>query len=303
MSASKLGLRYERLLFFAAPISLLALLILFIARATDSQQERIQFRCAGEAANALETRKTDLDAEWNRQINRIAMRLGKDSQYVSAIQTAWIYGVSGTRCYQTVRDMKDEDLYTSPQVLIAQLKKKANTQVALPKIFYGVELPDRASINVLGTTVKMELMVMTQALQLALAPLLLLWLGSLYNTRYRETMLVGGALKLPELFPHLINIYPVGQVETIRKKSWTKYYSVPFVCLLYALTRVLLLSVFVGPPVVFYVASVYFLHPPEYIVLFWVLGALVVISGGVNFFVEFFPWHVWKLFPAQKKLF
>ncbi len=300
MSASRLGLRYERLLFFAAPLSLIALLVLFIAVATDSQQERLQYRCAGEAATVLEAKKTELDAEWGRQIDQIVTRQGPDYQYVLAVRSAWIFGLHvGSSCYRIMEVKTDEELYTSPQVLIDQLRKTASTSVVMPVKFYGVEIPERASISVFGTLINMDLMVLTQALQLALAPLLLLWLGSLYNTRYRETMINGGAAKITELFPHLINIYPVGKVIPPRKKSWIQYYAPPVVCALYAITRVVLLGVFIGPPVVFYVASLYFLHPVDYVVFFWVLGGLVSISGLTNFFVEFFPWHVLKIFPKS----
>lgn len=56
MSLSILGRRFERLLFFAAPLSLASLLTLFVVFASETQKERVTARCYEQAARLLESK-------------------------------------------------------------------------------------------------------------------------------------------------------------------------------------------------------------------------------------------------------
>ena len=300
MSALRIGLRYERMLLLSAPLTLSALLILFIAVASDNQQERQQAKCAAEAATVLESHKAELDLAWAQRALNIKQRLSNDYNYRFAVKKAWMHGLNvGSVCYHSMDSKKDGELEQSPQDLIGSLRKTAETVAKVPLRWYGVEIPEFASLNFFGTEIKIELIRLTQALQLALAPLLLLWLGSMYGTRYRETMLVGESQKVTDIFPHLINVYAVGRIPDLRKKSWTQYCFPSLVLGLYTTIRIILVGVFIGPPLIFYLLGLYFLHVDSYSGYFVALGCLLGMFGLMNFFVELFPWHVKKIFPYK----
>ena len=129
----------------------------------------------------------------------------------------------------------------------------------------------------------------------------MVWLGSLYNTRYRETLLVGKANDIAAVFPHLINVYPAIDMPTLRKRSRIAYRIPPsaIVCGMYCLTRVCLVAFVVLPAVGCYLASL-FLLPIEGITWLSVLtGLLVGVSSLSIVFVELLPWYALKSFRVR----
>ena len=102
MLAQKMGLRYERLLFFAGPLSLLCLLVLFVAVATESQGNLPQGRCYEQAAAAIEADYAKLDGAWGDQISRIVTREGKSGDYEMRVHFAWIDRIltQNRRCFR-----------------------------------------------------------------------------------------------------------------------------------------------------------------------------------------------------------
>lgn len=90
-------------------------------------------------------------------------------------------------------------------------------------------------------------------LQLAIAPIMVLWLGSLYQTRYRESLLIESAKTVSEIFPHVINAYPsihpITQYPLSRKRFRILQYFPHINSFLYTWWRVFLVAVFVAPSV------------------------------------------------------
>ena len=60
MSASTMGRRYERLLFFAGPLAPACLLILFVALASDRQEDRRRAKCLRSAADLIKEHQGEL---------------------------------------------------------------------------------------------------------------------------------------------------------------------------------------------------------------------------------------------------
>jgi len=175
-----------------APLTLAALVVLFIAIASESQKDRVQARCLQLAADVLTQRESQLNSLWEKAKPIKSGYWGGD--YKLEITTAWIYELHvGSECYKLMEQQTESRYRASPAEIISKLRQDATALNATPLQFYGVDLPDRATINFFGTVISIGLMTFTQILQIALAPLLILWLGSLYNTRYRETRLIGTA--------------------------------------------------------------------------------------------------------------
>lgn len=155
----------------------------------------------------------------------------------------------------------------------------------------------------LGTKIKISLESLTALLQVSLAPVLMIWLGSLYNTRYRESLLIGKANDIAAIFPHLINVYPAGDIPALRKRSRLAYWIPPTLVIrgMYSLTRVGLIAFVVAPTIGCYLASL-FLLPIEGITWLSILsGSLVGLFGLSVVAVELLPWHVGKIFPGVVK--
>ena len=99
MSATNLGRRYERLLFLAAPLSFAALLLVFVAVASTNQNERVAARCYETTANALEAKRADLEAAFDRD-KPITKLDSWGITYKLAIEKVLIYNLSSTPCYE-----------------------------------------------------------------------------------------------------------------------------------------------------------------------------------------------------------
>lgn len=301
MSSSSLGRRYERLLFFAGPLAFASLLVLFVAVAIDQQGDRQQAKCLREGASLIEADKSRLEQQ------STAKRSGRDEGVVY-YSIALNHSLSpliaqNARCFQYLgeRFLQDAAL-KSPQMLIEQMRTRATDLEGKPLLYYGVELPEKASISLIGVTLKVELMTLVRSLQVALGPVLLLWLGCLYNTRHRESLYVSRMTDVKQLYPHLINVYPVdfafrASPKFPRKRSWIRYhanlYGVPT---LFVLIRVSLLSAFVGPPVAFYIISLLLVESTTYAWMFFASGLLVFLFAVGTYICEALPWHVGKRF-------
>ena len=272
MNESTLGRRYERLLLFTAPITVAAFIVLFVAVGADSQKDWVQARCYESAANVVATNLGVLEKVWDK--TKFARNDPLWSiDYKSAISRTWIYGLDvRSECYKTMERETERRYRASPSEIIATLQQDSKSLLGTPLQLYGIELPDRATIDVFGTSIKIGLVTFAQALQLVLAPLLILWLGSLYNTRYRESILIGSATSLAQVFPHSINIYPAGQFPPIRKQNWLLSHQPHVTALVYCLVRIMLVTLFVGPPVTLFLLSLYYLHPEQYVVTSYIVG-------------------------------
>ena len=305
MSLSTLGKRYERLLLLAAPISLASIVTLFVVFATNAQEERARARCYESASAFLETKSQALEAEWKKLSDTKSGRPERgiaEIKYAYAVRRLLIDVQLGSTCYKSLLDESDNRYRDEPKVIISKLRDESKQLLAAPIKYAGVDVPAKANISLMGTNVTVELTLFANLLQIVLAPLMFLWLGSLYNTRYRETLLIASAKVVSDVFPHTLNIYPVIRYPEPRRRSLLKPYLPHLVGFLYSCTRVFLLLLIVGPSVGAYVASVLILESHTYYDEFLALAAMVVVSSLAVVIVEFFPWHWRKTFSGLESL-
>ncbi len=301
MSVLNLGRRYERLLVLSAPLSLVSLVVLFVAVATTTQQERITARCYEEGATAFEANRADIDSSW-KAIKPGKWELGGGLDYKLSLNKVIIYAHVGAGCYGTLRQEVERRQKQDPSAIISGLRQDAARIMSGPVVFRGIELPEKASIDVLGTKVKIELMTFVRLLQIILAPIMLLWLGSLYNTRYRESLLIAAAKSVADIFPHVVNVYPAVRYPQPRKRSYVQQYLPQLFNLIYALLRLSLLMIFVAPSTGAYIFSLVLLDSSEFRALFATLGSLVAFFTLAVALTEILPWHYTKTFPGPPLL-
>lgn len=295
MSAELLGRRYERLLFMAAPLTFASILILFIAVALTTQQNRIKARCYESAAEVLSKYQDQLASIWEFERQRSRDQVWGIA-YRRAASVILGGGLISRECTRLINSEVDGRFKRSPTEIIKLLKQDANELLHGPVSLYGVEIPEKATVSLLGSTIRIELETFLQSAQLVLGPVLILWLGSIYNTRYRESILISRASAISDVFPHLINIYPVGRLHQARKKSWIRYYMPYMLGVLYSTARMFLLMVFVLPPAIAYVASLIVLPPIHFAFVFYIFGFFVCVNSLAVIFIEYSPWHYKKIF-------
>jgi hypothetical protein len=300
MSIQKIGVRYERLLILAAPISFACILVAFIAVASEAVTDKKNADCYDSAALLVEKNMQDLETKWKQR-----EKIGKvefANEYVSALAKYMIYGL-GSRCEYKI-GTQDTNKAIPPKEFAEKLKLEARKirqeSAKKPVRSYGIEMPEKVKIEFFGVGITINVLTLAQVLQLTLAPILILWLGSLFNTRYRETILIESAASISELYPHCINLYLNGKISELRKRSKLGYYlkiAIPYMPTVF---RILLLSIFVVPPTVLYCAGLFYLGSEDYIVLSVTAGFLVVCFTFINLVSEMNPWHSGKTFPGPK---
>jgi uncharacterized membrane protein (GlpM family) len=74
------------------------------------------------------------------------------------------------------------------------------------------------------------------------------------------------------------------------------YYLPRMVATWYAALRILLVCVFLVPPVTAYLLSFYFLYSEQRFALSLSLGLLVLVVCIANIILELMPWHFGKIF-------
>jgi hypothetical protein len=298
MSLSTLGRRYERLLFFAGPLSLGAFLTLFVVFATATQYERSTARCYESAARLLEGKGDQAEAIW-KEFRASKKSSGMaDIDYTFRMRKLVIDTALEPSCYGMLVEEVESRAKNGPNALIDGLHKDARRLASTPIKYPGVEIPERATIGLMGTSISIELVLFSALLQILLGPLLLLWLGSLYTTRYRETLLIEKAKSVTDVFPHLVNIYPVGRYPAARRRSYMLAYLPHVFAFAYGMVRIGLLTMFIGPAVGAYIAGVFLVETSAYSLVMVVLAVMVAIFAAVLVIGELLPWHYNRTFPG-----
>lgn len=195
--------------------------------------------------------------------------------YGGEVAKKLIYGLNHT-CWAELIEKRDS-LEKSPISLVEELKKSAADLRKKPIKLYGVEIPDVATVGLAGTKIQIAMSSFVQALQIALAPIMLLWLGSLYHTRQREITSIKSSESILSVHPHVINVFPVGFYPELRRKNWFKS-KAPFVwSFMFALIRMSLVAIFILPSSALYVGSLFYQPMFGYWLLNWFAGAWVFL--------------------------
>ena len=294
MTLSTLGRRYERLLLFAAPFSFATLLILFVAFATETQKERSTARCYESAASLLETKYELANSAWVNFVLNKKSALAK-IEYEFQLRKLLIDVTLGSSCYRPIIEEISQRTSGDLKALISGLQLDAKRLFTTPIKYPGVEIPEKATISIMGTSLSIDLTLFASLLQVVLAPLMLLWLGSLYRTRYSESLLIEKASSVTDVFPHLINMYPAVRYPEPKRRSFIQPYIKGWFAFIYACIRIGLLSIFIVPVTTAYLTSMILLNSSSYFALFVCLGILVTLFAASLVLCEFLPWHFKKI--------
>jgi len=299
MSAIELGKRYERLMVSSVPLAIAAAFLLFTSIASKEQGAN-RGRCYELAASAVTTNKRELGDEW-AEYQKYKDVPGYSNVYKYHLRLKWMEAINpGIFGFCKAMTAEIED---SGEIPPAELEKKwlaeARKRIKGPVAMYGISIESETQITVLGTKVRVQLATLTTALQFALGPLLILWLGSLYQTRFRESIYNARARNLVEVYPHLINVYPVLVSLSLKKRVKLLLFVQPHVfwAAMYTCLRILFVAIVLSPTVALYLWSLWLIPSQSQTFSHLALGIIVSIFTFGVLIVEALPWHWPKTFP------
>lgn len=298
MASINLGRRYERLLLASAPISLISMAVLFIAIASTSQAEHSYALCYENIANIFEDNKSRLESLWENS-KHIPDDISLRNEYLHEVVQTMIDNPSCLAEYAQ-HEQSNKHIGT-PSEIISKFRQDAVELNKTPLNYFGIEIPEKTTLNVFGTNIKISLMTITRIAQILLAPIIILWLGSLYNTRFRESRLIGLSQNIFDNFPHIINIYPSLGERNLLKRNWFLYQAPKIFSFFFACLRVSLLMVFIAPPIISYEWGLTLLAYDNHIILPTIAGVITGWFAIILLVLEFLPWHYNKIFHAASK--
>ena len=116
-----LGKRYERLLFFTAPLTLATILIALVAKASIQQSERVEARCFAMATEAIESKLEELEKTWKMKKEKWEQ---SPIEYRLLLSRTWIYGSDSVGpCYSKIKKELDDGLENRAPAEIVKLLK------------------------------------------------------------------------------------------------------------------------------------------------------------------------------------
>lgn len=252
----ELGKRLERLLFFTAPITIAAFLVLAVALASIQSSVLSDARCYSLGASIVSEQLPRFEAAWKESVSeKRAGRTGNEYEVAQLLMLT--YPEVPIECYGVLRPDNDGLVKKSPADLLSWLEAQSEVAAKAPLEMYGVALPRSTNIELLGNVIQVELVAFSRILQIVMFPVLVLWLASLHQTRHRESLYIADANSLRDVYPHFMNVYPLGPKSGVKRKA-LRYsaLSAGLERLFLAIWRAGLIALFVVPASVAYITSV-----------------------------------------------
>jgi len=104
---------------------------------------------------------------------------------------------------------KSIDASQSPAIVLDSVISEQKKLASKPVLVWGIETPIVLPVQYGKAEYQVPASVIAYSLLIALAPVLVIWLGSLYITRQRELMAIRTLEDYRQAFPHVLNILPV----------------------------------------------------------------------------------------------
>ncbi|MBL8525090.1 MAG: hypothetical protein JNN20_15480 [Betaproteobacteria bacterium] len=297
-----IGRRVERLLYLSAPMSFAAFIVLFIALAIDSNQGRFERLCHSKLVSVFENNRAELDALF--PVQKPSPKYEPLTDYHIRVIDLLLDFSLNRRCYDLVREYSMPYSKLAPADILEDIQKKIKERTIEPLSYLGAELPEKATIDVFGTKVSVELQTFLALLQVVLCPVLLIWLGSLLNSRATEIGRIVATTDPTKVFPHVVNTYAGVLNRPSRRKAWLQrhfpiafakvgptWYSVreEWRFLVPALVRILFLGIVVLPPALALTYSLYLVRLPGYDFFYGGISILVLSFAITPIVMEFIP--------------
>jgi hypothetical protein len=103
-----------------------------------------------------------------------------------------------------------------PEKVLENIQSKERDLATKPVNVWGIETPLQVPLQYGKAEYQIPISAMANSLRIALAMLLIGWLGSLYLTRQRELLLIRNMEDYKLIFPHILNVLPVVDLSSQR---------------------------------------------------------------------------------------
>lgn len=299
MLAISIGQRYEKLLFWAAPITLATVAVLLIQLGYQVSKPINEARCIVFALERFEERLPNLNRSYEVLKRRnTATRI---ELYKGEFEIALLSHPKPQGCDKYFDAYLAANIRKSPSDIFKDLAETEKRLRESPVSLFGIEIPQATQFNLAGNTLKAPVPLLALVAQIALLPIMLLWLGSLYHTRFREAVLVNRASTIAQVFPHLINLFPVGKLDSPKKREMLVAHQATIIGLFFSFLRFSLLTVFILPPTAAYVWSLWISANEDNFVLPLIAAFLVACFFVQTAFFEFSEPLFTKLFSDEDR--
>ena len=300
MLTISIGQRYERLLFWAAPITIATLAVLLVQLGFERSQPINDAKCIAFATTHFERDLTRIEADYKNYKKYKGDKFYLD-MYQNGYKIALITFPKPDGCDKYIEELIAENITKSPIELISSLRAVEQKLRNSPLSVYGIEIPQSTQFDLAGNKMKVPVPTLALVAQIALLPIMLLWLGSLYHTRFREAVLISRATTIAEVFPHIINLFPVGKVVSPRKRDIVLAHQTTIFGLFFSFLRFLLLIVFILPPTIAYGWSLWISVTEENFFLQLLAGLLVLVFFLQTSFFEYSQPLFRKIFSDEDR--
>jgi hypothetical protein len=230
-----LGRRVERLLFWGVFLIALCFVEVFLATASTSLVDDETLRTLTTVRQQLQERQGELTElfeagtrprlkqrapDETKRIDATRKKLGlqpspppkkegpKDKTYAEALREI-LRQVEIRSAFRSSSVAAYLDSSKPPKVLIDQINEERSRILDRPAVIWGIQSPRIVALQYGGLDYKVPSEFLATALAVALAPLLIGWLGSVYITRQRELMILSTLEDYKLAFPHILNLMPV----------------------------------------------------------------------------------------------
>lgn len=237
-----LGRRVERLIFGGILLVVLCFIETYLTTANRQLAEDRSVNAITSLLNQLESKEPQLTAlfqikaespslrllqlskstERQKSINETRRKLGlppspppepsnmlpKQQTYKEALDTI-VSELEKGSIAQRAELEKYVDSIKSPKELIQTLSQQRKLIEDIPTTVWGIQTPRILQLQYAGLDYKFPFGFISSMLAIALAPLIVGWLGALYMTRQRELILIAAMDDYKLAFPYILNILPV----------------------------------------------------------------------------------------------
>lgn len=229
----EIGRRIERLLYFAAVLVLLCLaLVYFVSTAAYMSSANpngfaiLEKNLAAEMSGLREkynhpvTRATPSSEERVLAVQATRKKLGLPTETLRKPQSSkvetyqdelkGVVSKSSAESGVSVESLsQDISASMSPDQVMDAIRHRRDQLSKTPASIWGIETPLIVPLEYGAARYSIPASVIANSLLIAIAPLIIWWLGSFHLTRRRELIFIREEDNYRSLFPHILNILPI----------------------------------------------------------------------------------------------
>jgi hypothetical protein len=305
---SQLGKRIERLFYFGAVLVLLCLALIYFAStaiymrsSNPNGYATLEKRLAADSQHLQElydhpSTKSDESPDRVLAIQNARKKLGLPPEVIAAPITSdgKTYGdelksviqISSTESGVSVDALSSGISATqSPLEVLGIVQANLKKASEAPAEIWGIQTPLIVPVEYGDARYGVPASIIAYSLMIAIAPLIIWWLGSFQLTRQRELVAIRGCDDYRLIFPHILNLFPVLYIDapwlSEKERAGRRNHRRQriFLQMVYSLMRTFVVILISWPMLIMYLYSVFQLLSLQDNIAFW--EVLIALAVGI----------------------